>query len=326
MKKHSLIIFTIILLLTLTACSEEKNNITVNIDELPPQKTVEFSQGNQTFRIVPFYKETLDYIEVVEGNALLNTLGTFNHTVKNPLLEKMSEQKMILKRGIPSNVTITHDIQSLKEQTAELIQRQDDTNAMIEEAMMKSAKLLAGRDKTIYVLPVNPDLPLKDMGGVAAWTLDDDVILVLLDPSYKKERLAYTAAHEYHHAVTMENVLGYDSLLDFVMFEGKGDSFAKTVYPEVEVPWTKNMGDQELEVSFAQLKESGMTSQFEIYHEWETGNPSMNIPRWANYRMGYLMMQSYLKNHVDVPIEKWTGLDTEDILKDGQYKEFLSGS
>jgi hypothetical protein len=41
MKKHSLIIITIILLLTLTACSEEKNKITVNIDELPPQKTMD---------------------------------------------------------------------------------------------------------------------------------------------------------------------------------------------------------------------------------------------------------------------------------------------
>jgi hypothetical protein len=27
-----------------------------------------------------------------------------------------------------------------------------------------------------------------------------------------------------------------------------------------------------------------------------------------------------------LPIEEWTGLKAEDILKDGQYKKFLAGS
>ncbi|WP_175991463.1 DUF2268 domain-containing protein [Bacillus sp. Marseille-Q1617] len=326
MKKQALTIMTI-LLFTLSACAEDENNTEkIHIEELPAQKTMEFSYGNQNFQIIPFYEETLDYIEVVEGNTLLNTLGTFNYTVKSPLLEKMSEKKMILKREIPPNITITHDIQNLKDQTAELIQHQDATNELIKESLVKSADLLEGGDKTIYVMPVNPDMPTEDMGGLAAWTLDDNVILLALSSSYNEEMLAYTMAHEYHHAVTMEGDTAYDSLLDFVVFEGKGDAFAKTLYPETEVAWTKQLSDEEMEVAFAQLKESGNTTDFEIYEGWLDGNPEMNIPRWANYRMGDLIMQDYLKNHGDVTLEEWAELDAEDILQGGVYKGFLGDS
>jgi uncharacterized protein YjaZ len=113
--------------------------------------------------------------------------------------------------------------------------------------------------------------------------------------------------------------------LDFVIFEGKGDAFAKTLYPEVEVPWTKNVDDKELEVSFSQLKEYGRTSQFEIYYEWESGNDSMNIPRWANYRMGFLMMESYLNEHGNAPVKEWTDMDADELLMDSEYKEYIEG-
>jgi uncharacterized protein YjaZ len=325
MKKR--IVFCMLLLLIfLSACSEKKNSHSIHIEDLPSQKTMEFSNGDQSFRIIPFYEETLDYIEFVEENSLLNTLGTFNHTVMDPLRKEIHKQKMILKREIPPNVTITNDVEKLKGYTAELIRHQDETNEIIKEALTKSSKIIEGGDKAVYILPVNPEFPMKGMGGVAAWTLDDDVILLLLNSSYKQERLAYTVAHEYHHAILMESGSGYDSILDFVIFEGKGDTFANIVYPEVEVPWSQKGDGKELEVSFSQLKEYGQTSQFEIYYEWERGNASMNIPKWANYRMGSLMMQSYLKGHGDVPIKEWTDMDAEKILLESGYKEYVEDS
>jgi uncharacterized protein YjaZ len=324
MKKRT-VFCMLILLIFLSACSEKKSSNTIHIEGLPSQKTLEFSHSDQNFRIIPFYEETLEYIEFVEENSLLNTLGTYNHTVLDPLRNEIHKQKMILKRDVPPDVTITNDVETLKEYTAKLIRHQDETNEVIKEALTKSSKILEGEDKTVYILPVNPEVPMKGMGGVAAWTLDDNAILLLLEPSYKDERLAYTVAHEYHHAVLMENSPGYDSVLDFVIFEGKGDAFAKTLYPEVEVPWTKNVDDKELEVSFSQLKEYGRTSQFEIYYEWESGNDSMNIPRWANYRMGFLMMESYLNEHGNAPVKEWTDMDADELLMDSEYKEYIEG-
>ncbi|WP_442915543.1 DUF2268 domain-containing putative Zn-dependent protease [Mangrovibacillus sp. Mu-81] len=81
-------------------------------------------------------------------------------------------------------------------------------------------KIFEGGDITVYILPVNPEATMKGMGGFAAWTLDDNVILLMLAPSYQVGRQSYTTAHEYHHSVLMEAGLGYDSLLDFVVFEG----------------------------------------------------------------------------------------------------------
>lgn len=326
MRNYAFILFVLLLVILQTACSQEEENITVHNGDLPPQKTETFSAGGQNFTIIPFYEETLEYIEVVEENSLLNTLGTYRYTVKDPLLERISEQKMILKMDIPPNVTITHRIDELKEQTAQLIRDQDKTNATIQNALHASTGVLSGGDKTIYVLPVNPDLPMEGMGGVAAWTLDEDVILLLLDPSFKVDRLSYTIAHEYHHAVSMENNPIYDSLLDFVIFEGKGDAFAQNVYPDVEIPWTKEVNKEELEVAFAQLQESGMAEEMELYQSWFFGDPSMSIPRWANYMMGNLIVQSYLADHPDVPVEEWTNLEAEELVRESEYETLLAGS
>jgi uncharacterized protein YjaZ len=326
MKNRAFILLILIVVTLQTSCSQEDKNAIVHTEDLPPQKTETFSAGGQSFTIIPFYEETLNYIEVVEENDLLNTLGTYRYTVKDPLLERMSEQKVLLKMDIPPNVTITQRIEQLKEQTVQLIRDQDKTNAIIQKALKSSTEVLPGGDKTIYVLPVNPDFPMEGMGGVAAWTLDEDVILLLLDPSYKKDRLSYTVAHEYHHAVSMENDPIYDSLLDFVIFEGKGDAFAQNVYPDVKIPWTREVSEKELEVAFAQLQESGIAAEMELYQLWITGDPSMNIPRWANYMMGNLIVQSYLADHPDVPVEEWTNLEAEELVRESEYETILAGS
>ena len=62
MKKQVLIMITI-LIITLTACSTEQSEKTINPDDLPAQKSAEFSQEEQTFHIIPFYEETFDYIK-----------------------------------------------------------------------------------------------------------------------------------------------------------------------------------------------------------------------------------------------------------------------
>jgi uncharacterized protein YjaZ len=326
MKNHTFIRLVLLVVILLTSCSQDEKNITVHTDDLPPQRTETFSEGEQSFTIIPFYEETLDYIEVVEGNDLLNTLGTYRYTVKDPLLERMSDQKMILKVDIPPILTITYRIEQLKEHTAQLIRDQDKTNAVIKNALKASTGVLTGGHKTIYVLPLNPEAPMEGMGGVAAWTLDEDVILVLLDPSYEEDRLAYTVAHEYHHAVSMENEPAYDSLLDFVIFEGKGDAFAQTVYSEVKAPWTREVSKEELEVAFAQLQESGSATEMNLYESWQSGDPSMNIPRWANYLMGNLIVQSYLAAHPDVTVEEWTSLEAEELVRESEYETLLADS
>jgi uncharacterized protein YjaZ len=88
----------------------------------------------------------------------------------------------------------------------------------------------------------------------------------------------------------------------------------------VEVPWTKKGDDKGLEVSFSLLKDYGSTSQFEIYYVWESGYASMNIPKWTNYRMGFLILQSYLKDNGDMPINEWTDMDAGEILAGSEYK------
>ncbi|BCB03923.1 DUF2268 domain-containing protein [Bacillus sp. KH172YL63] len=319
MKKIILIIL-FLLISFLSACSEKEKASPINTKDLPPQEDVTFSAGSQTFHILPYYEEVLDYIEVAEDNSNLNTLGTWNYTVMDPMKKEMRKQKMIMKLDIPPTVTNTLKVGKMKEFTAGLLNRQDETNEIIKAAVLTSTHLLSpGGDKFIYILPVNPQVNMEGMEGVAGWTLDENVILLMLNPSYSNERLAYTMAHEYHHAVTMEHGGGYTNMLDFVLFEGKGDAFARLVYPETETPWTKKISSEKMEMPFSQLRENGAYWDGDMYNQWFMGNDSLNIPKWANYRMGNLIMQEYLNNHKDMTIEEWTSLDADEIYIESEY-------
>jgi uncharacterized protein YjaZ len=106
------------------------------------------------------------------------------------------------------------------------------------EALKDSSDKLPGEDKSIYVLPSIPEFKsdLKNMNYVAGEVWNKNTIVILIDPSFIDENLKYTIAHEYHHVVAMEDAEAY-TLLERSILEGKADTFAKMIYPDVEIPW-----------------------------------------------------------------------------------------
>lgn len=304
----------------LVACSKESNQ--VDMKELPSQSEVEFNQGNQKFKVIPFYEEILDYTQKAVEDPGLNNNDTYYDMVTQPLREKISENNLNLSTDVSNFLTTTRDVNGLENYSKELLLQQDKINNAIKEALIASSKKLSGEDKVVMVMPINPEVPIDDMNGVAAWTLSQNLILLQISPDFSEDQLKYTIAHEYHHTVNMEDSIG-SSLLDFVVFEGKGDSFAKIIYPNIEVSWTQDVPEDLLKDALEQLKENGNGFDQELYNEFMNGNDTKNIPKRANYIIGYKIMQSYLSENKNSTIEEWTALDPKKIIQGSEYKYLL---
>ncbi|WRP07249.1 DUF2268 domain-containing putative Zn-dependent protease [Rossellomorea aquimaris] len=230
MRKY--MIFFISTLILIVGCSKESGKKSTLSEELPSQKTSEFSQGEQHFKVIPLYEEVIDYTEVIIKNSDQPENEIYDDKVIQPFRQQLTEGNLNLKMDISQYLIPTRYAQDLNDYSVDLLNRQDEINNLIEKALSDSSKLLSGGDKTVFVMSANPEMPLEDMNGVAAWTLSDNVILIQMNPEFTNRQLTYTVAHEYHHTVTMEKSSVGGTFLDFVIFEGKADSFAKIVYPK----------------------------------------------------------------------------------------------
>ena len=60
--------------------------------------------------------------------------------------------------------------------------------------------------------------------------------------------------------------------MDAIITEGKADSFAKVLYPEMRVPWTEPLSADEEKATFKELKEIANSTNWERYDEFSYGS------------------------------------------------------
>ncbi|MBM7694744.1 uncharacterized protein YjaZ [Peribacillus deserti] len=317
MKKYLFIfIYTLILI---AGCTYEVSKKSQTLKELPAQKAAKFSQGKQNFKIIPLYEEVLEYTEAVSKKSDLSENDLYADKVIKPFREKITKNNLNIVNDFSEYLAPTRDVQDLKDNSIQLLKRQDDINKAIKQSLLDSSKFLSGGDRTVFVMTANPEWPLEDMNGISAITVSEDFILIQIDPSVTEKHLKYAVAHEYHHTINMEKNSVGSTVLDWVVFEGKGDAFAKLVYPETEVQWTKPIPDDLIKDPLSELKKEGNSSDFQIYNEFIYGNNSKNIPMRANYMIGNKIMQSYFKKNQNAKIEEWTTLDSREIVRSSEY-------
>lgn len=218
------------------------------------------------------------------------------------------------------------NISRLEESVRSLIANQNEINNLIEEALKKSTDKLPGGNKTVYLFPANPDLSylFRQMKGIAGGVMaKEDVILIQIDPSFfDAEILKFTIAHEYHHAVYMEDnlVSRTNTLLDTVILEGKADTFAKIIYPDINAPWSEPLSENIENDTWEILKGYLSSIDPKIKEDFYNGNPSKGIPQWANYKMGNKIMELYLEANPESSVENWTQKPADEILVESNYE------
>jgi uncharacterized protein YjaZ len=310
----------LLLLLLIAACSNEE-------ETLPSQTKLEFEENGQHFTIVPLYEEFLAYSRDAMEKPELNNKGELYTKVIQPFQQYMNEEDASLSGGLDYTPYFypTRKAEALEEHTEKLLKRQDEINAIIQSSLEKSAEKLPGKDKTIVIKPSDPeDSRISSyMNGAGAVTVSKDVILLMLDPSFEKEMVNYVVAHEYHHSVFLEDDPGDANLLRSIIFEGKAESFASSLFPGVTAPWSEPLEPEEEKVVINYIRKNRESTSREIYNEFQNGSFVNGIPMWANYKIGHKITESYLNNHPQVPITEWTRMDEKQMVLGSDYSEIV---
>ncbi|WP_416728575.1 DUF2268 domain-containing protein [Fictibacillus sp. JL2B1089] len=324
MEKAYQFILLLFVSLLLVSCSTK--TVKSDKDSLPDQISYDFSQDNQTFQIIPLYEEVLDYTNFIKKSPSMNNKQEYNKKVVIPFQNKASKENVDIQSDYFNYFSPTNNTKKLAEDTMKLLQQQKQINAIIKDALIKSSEQLPGTDKTIFIMPNNPEsnLAIQEMKGVTGWALSQNVILLQISPSYTEESLKYLIAHEYQHTIFLESASDLNvTLIEKFIFEGKADNFASIIYPDHTTPWTKPLSEVDLNHVMGQLHVNKDSLDPSLYNEFFDGNAGKNIPKWSNYKVGFQMTKSYLENHPHLSIEEWTKLDAEQIVQGSKYHHIL---
>jgi uncharacterized protein YjaZ len=303
----------LLFLIFISGCTDvkEDNNTKVN--------SYQFSYEGQNFEIIPFYEEVLEYTSRMKGNILeLDQEAIYMESVLEPFNEK-SSLDITLDNSLFLSPSLR--IEQLEENTNRLLENQEKINLWIEEAILESVELLPSKDTKIHIFPANPeDWFFIEANGVGGAAFSDNGFILFIDPTFSEDALKFTVAHEYHHIVTEQNL---NNILDYIIIEGKADSFASIVYPEISSPWATPLSEDEEANVLEILRKNINSADMNAYYKFQGGNPAQGIPMWSNYKIGYQIMKSFSENNPDISIEEWTNLDAKEIVKRSKYNGLL---
>jgi uncharacterized protein YjaZ len=194
----------------------------------------------------------------------------------------------------------------------------------IRSALEKSNTYLKNDGLTIYVLPANPDnnAIMQSMSGIMGLTAGSKQILLTIEPEIVgwEEMLEYAVAHEYNHAYWTNINFGKSTkwtLLDYLIFEGRGDSFAHLLYPKVKAPWTSALNEKDKEDLWNRIRAKLQSEDIPFQMEVMFG--SRNYPFSGGYTIGYEIVQQALKSST-LTVENWTNLSSEKLIEMSGYK------
>lgn len=207
----------------------------------------------------------------------------------------------------------------LKKAIESISSNKNRIESKIRSALEKSNTYLKNDSLTIYILPANPDNKaiMQGMSGIMGLTAGSKQILLTIEPEIIgwEEMLEYAVAHEYNHAYWTNINFGKSTkwtLLDYLIFEGRGDSFAHLLYPKVKAPWTSALNEKDKEDLWNRIKPKLQSEDLRFQMEVMFG--SKNYPFSGGYTIGYELVQKALKNST-LTVENWTNLSSEKLLE-----------
>lgn len=251
--------------------------------------------NGQKFELISAYELFDDYIKTSKNEST----NFYKKLIFNPIKKEFSENAEYpfflsnIENPIIPNNELINEIEILK--NSNLIE-------IAENALKKISLALPGPATKILFIPANPAFRnhyKKYNIGVTAITLGSGKIIVSIDPTFEnwKELLPYVLAHEYHHSVwTSRNFETINfSLIEFLIFEGRADSFSSSIYPDKNIPWTsiisKEQENRVWEIIKPDLDMRGHT----ICDKVMVG--SNEIPFGSGYTIAFNIVQSFKENN-----------------------------
>ncbi|MEK4245912.1 DUF2268 domain-containing putative Zn-dependent protease [Psychrobacillus sp. FSL K6-2684] len=304
------LVILICMFVIFSGCTEE----TVKPNNPTHENPILMEHNGQQFEIYTFFEEYENFVDKAEKEPS-NIEALFNQEVKKAFAIN-SNHTISLYEEIPA----PKKLEQIREYLEKLKSNKQEINKWIQEALEESSDRLSGVDKTIYVFPsfVEEEASLKDLDYVAGGTFGKEHFYLKINPSFTELALKYTVAHEYHHTVAMESG-DATTLLERCILEGKADTFAKIIYPQMEPVWQQPLSGYYEEQGWKVFKENLESEESEIWDFLFVGNHFKGIAKWTNYKIGYEIMRSFLEKNHDVSTEEWTKMSAQEILAKSKY-------
>ena len=273
-------------------------------------------------QVIPVYEGQLAFIEALQANpelSLIEKTERYQELALAPYVDDCAagDEEAYLQSNSGYEVT---DLETWKVALQELAAA--DLAGAVEEGVTKSTSLLSADPITFCVFALHPkdSFVIDRMGGVVGSTLSDTTVYLVTYPvAGWLEWVALTVAHEYHHAAWMQRFPnGFDDfrLTDYLVFEGKADSFAKLVYPNLAAPWTKALSPEQEREQWEALQPHLKTRNVGFQGQIMFGGE--RYPTWTGYTIGFNIVQAFLENS-DMTVETWTELDAPELLERSGY-------
>lgn len=283
--------------------------------------TQAFGQSSdQIIFLTDIYKT---FVKQVEANEQ-KTDSIYEKTVQNLICEKYfqkSEYSDIVKQHFATPIK---DIVELTKSIDRIIVNENLIKSKINAALEKSQKLLENKNLTIYVVPVNSENKqiIEAMNGIMGLTAGSKQIILTIEPNIKgwEEMLEYAVAHEFNHTCWTKLNFGKSTkwtLLDYLIFEGRGDYFAHLLYPNVKTPWTESLTNNQKRELWTKIKSNLQNEDMQFHFEIMFG--SRNYPIWGGYSLGFDIVSTALSNKKLKAID-WNTMDSNAILEMSSYK------
>ncbi|HLP10295.1 MAG TPA: DUF2268 domain-containing putative Zn-dependent protease [Flavobacteriales bacterium] len=256
-------------------------------------------------------------------NISLNADSLFNQKITNPVFNnyfKNSELSDLAKASFNTPVSTLH----LKEMIEGIILHKKEITRIIAESYTKCHGFLENDSVEFYIVPAHADInrTLKKMGGVTGQTVGKKQVIIWINTHVRnwKNVLTYCVAHEFNHTCWIKNNFSPAfkwTVVNYMIMEGKADSFAHLLYPNIEVAWTQNLNESEKQELWTSIKPKLNESDFGLMGEIMLG--SKNYPEWGGYTLGFDIVQSAMKNNPSIEISDLLNMDSERILQMSKY-------
>lgn len=300
----------------LASCSNETEKVEI-LHEVEVENPLVFKHNEQEFKIINYFQLYLDYIEQVKKQP-----NNLEEIYKQSIGGQLHVEGFGYDATDDPIFTTSTNIEAMEKSVLSLIENQSKIDSLIKEALKESVDKLPGGNKSVYVFPGNPDYEasMKAMGNVSGMAWDANRILIFINPSFVEQDLKHTVAHEYHHVIYMsgDNAKWF-TLLERSILEGKADTFAKNLYPTVHYSYLDPLTGYYEQEGWRTFFENLNSTDASILNEFYYGKRMKGIAEYTTYRIGYQIMESFLKENPNVTIEEWTKMPAEDILLNSKY-------
>ncbi len=197
---------------------------------------------------------------------------------------------------------------------------------IVDSAFQIITKELPGPDTKILIIPANPknrDIYEKYGIGMHAFTVGTGRIIISIDPTFNNWRqlLPYTLAHEYHHSVwTSRNFVTADfTPLEYLVLEGRADSFAKKLFPSNNHPFINMLTENQEKKVWSLIKPELNKRNSAMNDKMMYGTE--DIPYGSVYTIGFNIIESFKINTSRISDKELLDMTPKQILLLSKYDE-----